>query len=134
MHVHHTMQKAGYDIRPEQMMVLGLLWRRDGISQKEICEFTGKSKSNITRTLDKLAKREWVYRQTDPEDRRSFKIFLTDEGKNLKEELFPIMDEILNIAFSDFNREEFIKFHDLLDKITKNLTQLEHLQQNKTDK
>lgn len=126
IHAHNSLTQAGYDISPEQMMVMGFLWRKEGISQNEICKFTGKSKSNMTRTLDNLVRKNWVYREIDHNDRRSFRIFLTDEGKGLKDKIFPIVEKFLALAFKDFSKEDFLKFQQMLDKVLCNLYSEDH--------
>ncbi|MGF1703555.1 MarR family transcriptional regulator [Photobacterium makurazakiensis] len=66
------------------------LWEEEGVTQTEISQKSKVENSTTTRTLDKLEKMGLVERQDDPNSRRSFRIYLTDAGRSLKDELLPI--------------------------------------------
>jgi len=66
------------------------LWEEEGVTQRDIAKKSKVENSTTTRTLDKLEKLGLVERQADPTSRRSFRIYLTDEGRALKNELIPI--------------------------------------------
>ena len=53
----------------------------DGVTQKELAERVGLDGSSLVRLLDILEGKGWVERRADPADRRSKRIFLTEEGK-----------------------------------------------------
>jgi len=80
----------GYDITPEQWAVLNRLWEEEGLSQVELADRTFKDKPNITRMLGVLEKRGFISRQPDDNDQRMIKVYLTDEGRDLKKKLIPI--------------------------------------------
>ena len=52
----------------------------DGVTQKELAERVGLDGSSLVRLLDILEGKGWVERCADPADRRSKRIFLTEEG------------------------------------------------------
>ncbi|MEG0446758.1 MAG: MarR family transcriptional regulator [Comamonas sp.] len=52
----------------------------DGVTQKELAERVGLDGSSLVRLLDILEGHAWVERRADAADRRSKRIFLTDEG------------------------------------------------------
>lgn len=66
------------------------LWEEEGLTQRDIAEKSKVENSTTTRTLDKLEKLGLVERHPDPHSRRSFRIYLTDEGRGLKESLLPV--------------------------------------------
>ncbi|KAB0286607.1 MarR family transcriptional regulator [Vibrio fortis] len=66
------------------------LWEEEGVTQKDISIKSKVENSTTTRTLDKLEKLELVERRVDPNSRRSFRIYLTEQGKELKDKLLPI--------------------------------------------
>ena len=66
------------------------LWEEEGVTQKEISDKARVQRSTTTRTLDKLEALGLIERKADPNSRRVFKIFLTDKGRKLEEELLPI--------------------------------------------
>ncbi|BBM66152.1 MarR family winged helix-turn-helix transcriptional regulator [Vibrio alfacsensis] len=66
------------------------LWEEEGITQRDIAEKSKVENSTTTRTLDKLEKLGLVERHPDPNSRRSFRIYLTDKGRGLKDSLLPV--------------------------------------------
>jgi DNA-binding MarR family transcriptional regulator len=82
-----TFLSKGFDVTADQFAVLLRLWEQDGLSQLELCQKTCKTKSNLTRILDSMEKRELLFRQLSKQDRRSYNIVLTDKGKSIKDSL-----------------------------------------------
>ncbi|MFH1137275.1 MAG: MarR family transcriptional regulator [Pseudomonadota bacterium] len=83
-------QNAGLDVTPEQWTVLCALWEEDGLSQGELAGKTVKDKTTITRILDLLEKKGLAVRRRQESDRRVYEIYLTEEGRNLREKLTPV--------------------------------------------
>lgn len=110
-----------YDVTPEQWAVLNRLWEREGLSPKELAELTSKDQPNIARILDKLEKKGLITRQTNPDDNRSFLIYLTDRGRELKDELIPLALAALNKALRGIEQEQVKELKLLLNRIYTNL-------------
>jgi DNA-binding MarR family transcriptional regulator len=116
-----TRKFKSYDITPEQWGLLNRLWEKDGISQKELSEISIKDQTTVTRILDKLERKGLIKRQTSPDDRRSFLIFLTDTGRSLENKLVPIAYEVLDEALQGLSEEEIKQMKLLLNKIFMNI-------------
>lgn len=110
-----------YDITPEQWAVLNFLWEGDGITPKELSDITFKDKPNTNRILDNLLKKGLVIRRPHPTDGRAFLIFLTDEGKGLREKLVPKAVSLLEKATRHINERKIKEFKILLNQIYDNL-------------
>ena len=61
---------AGLKLTIEQWSVLYQLWKKDGMSQQELCLATFRDKPSITRLVDNLEKLQMVKRVPSPADRR----------------------------------------------------------------
>ncbi len=61
-----------------------VLWERDDLSVKAIGERLGLDSGTLTPLLKRLEKLGFVARRRDPEDERSVRIGLTEEGRALK--------------------------------------------------
>src|SRR5215475_12588650 len=68
---------AGLNLTIEQWSVLYHLWKKEGISQQELCTATFRDKPSITRLVDNLEKLNLVKRVASDSDRRINKIFVT---------------------------------------------------------
>ncbi|HQV55477.1 MAG: MarR family transcriptional regulator [Chitinophagaceae bacterium] len=92
---------AGLNITIEQWSVLYHLWKKEGVSQQEICNATFRDKPSITRLVDNLEKLNLVKRVASENDRRINLIYLTKDAQKLQEETMAIADETLNDALEN---------------------------------
>ena len=99
-------KEAGFHITPEEFSIMSRLWEEDGLLQSEITEKTLKDKTRVTRLLGGLLEQSLVEKRVLPEDRRNFKIYLTDKGHNLKYELLPIVSGLMSVAASNISEED----------------------------
>lgn len=111
------------DITIEMLEVLRLLWNRDERRQNEIVELTSRNKASITSLVDNLVARGLVVRKSDAKDRRSNLVALTDEGRNYRQRLNPLVTNLYNAVSEEFSEEE-------LGKFTTDLKRIEHLLKN----
>jgi MarR family 2-MHQ and catechol resistance regulon transcriptional repressor len=84
-------------------------------SFKEIAEKLLKSGGNITMVIDNLEKLELVKRTRGDDDRRHFKIRLTNNGVNIYEEISPSIYKIIFERFKVLNNSK----HELFQQICK---------------
>ena len=69
-----------------------------------------KDRTGITRIIDNMEKNGLVERRIHENDRRSYRIFLTELGRNMKNDLISIemeFDKISTSGLSDKQKEEF---------------------------
>ena len=78
------------DLRPRHGAVTAYL-DEDGVRLVDLARLAGRNKQTIAAILDELEKLGYVYRATDPADRRAKLIMPTDRGR----ELMRISDEIV---------------------------------------
>jgi DNA-binding MarR family transcriptional regulator len=109
------------NVTTEQFDVLHLICEQEGLTQREIAEELSKDKANITRTLDVMHKNELIKRSRDENDRRVYKIFLTEKGKKLEEKLIPAIREINKKITRGITKEELEEFTRILKIIQDNL-------------
>jgi MarR family transcriptional regulator, organic hydroperoxide resistance regulator len=75
-----------------QFRVINCLWKKGPLSQKEILKTISVSPPTLTGTVDILEKKKLVYRKPEEEDARTKKIHLTEEGNELQEKAWNIID------------------------------------------
>ena len=61
--------------------ILAYLHRHPGASQKEISEYTQKTYAAISQTVKEMLREDFVRRETDSDDQRYAKLYLTDKGQ-----------------------------------------------------
>ena len=113
--------KSGLDISLDQWMVLGPIWQLESASQKELGELTLKDKTNITRLVDVLEKKNLVVRVEDQIDHRIKRVILTNAGKQLFFDVLPIMEKTREEVRKDISDQDIETFKKVLSSIIVNL-------------
>jgi DNA-binding MarR family transcriptional regulator len=72
-----------------QWAVLLFLWARDGMSQAELSRVVAIEPPTMVRTIDRMVRDGLVTRVPDPDDGRVSRIYLTDRGRSLRDDLVP---------------------------------------------
>ena len=112
---------AGLNITIEQWSVLYHLWKKEGVSQQEICNATFRDKPSITRLVDNLEKLNLVKRVASENDRRINLIYLTKDAQKLQEETMAIADETLNEALEKVPSDKIDICKEVLQVVYDNL-------------
>jgi len=73
-----------YDLTPPQFGLLAFLWQQDGLTQVELSEKGQIDRTTVGGVVDRLEKIGLVERRQHPQDRRAYKIHLTERGKELE--------------------------------------------------
>ncbi|ADU28993.1 MarR family winged helix-turn-helix transcriptional regulator [Evansella cellulosilytica] len=110
-----------FNIAPEQNLIMLLLWEKDGQSQHQISQKLKKDKTNIARMAVNLEQKGFVHRVNCSEDRRSVKLFLTQEGRELGEKVIPIAEDFNDKVIHGISKEELKLLEETLTKISKNV-------------
>lgn len=107
------------DITVEQWSVLAAV-NSSKITQSEIAARIGKDKTNVTRMIDLLEKKELIQRLSNPNDRRSYYLGLTNNGKEIVDRIIPIANEVNRIGMLGFSKEEESMLIESLKKVWEN--------------
>src|SRR5690554_7015809 len=78
-----------FDVTVDQWLILKNLEENGILSQTELANLIFKDHPTLTRIIDILSKKGYVERIPNPNDRRSFQLFLTSEGAEKVRELKP---------------------------------------------
>jgi DNA-binding MarR family transcriptional regulator len=116
-----SFRQHGLEITAEQWGIIRHLWEEEGLSQREIGEKAAKDKPNITRMLDALEKKRFIIRQPDPRDRRKFCVYLTPEGKQLHQRLFPLVQGLRQRVTHNLSQPEIDSLKVILSKIQQSI-------------
>ncbi|MBI5604594.1 MAG: MarR family transcriptional regulator [Deltaproteobacteria bacterium] len=116
-----SFKRHGHDVTAEQFAVLVSLWEKEAQTQSELAEHLAKDKTNMTRILDGLEKRNLVVRRFNESDRRSYGIHLTEAGWQIKDKLIPLAADINRAALRGFSDEEEQALKGFLKNIFTNL-------------
>ena len=117
------LKQVNVDITPEQWMILSSLYGNNGQSQTELCNDSFKNAPTVSRIIDLLSKKGYTERQRFENDRRSYKIFLTEEGKTVVEQALPAIIAARSKGWTDLSDEDYDGFIKVLNNIFDNLSE-----------
>jgi DNA-binding MarR family transcriptional regulator len=121
----HELQRSfrshGYDITAEQFAVLMCLREKEAQTQTEIAEKVVKDKTNLTRILDGMEKKELIIRSPHEDDRRSYRILLTRNGQELIERLVPLAIQVNVTSIQCLNEQDKQEIKRIANLIYNNL-------------
>lgn len=109
-----------YGIGSGQYMFLLKLYNQDGINQEALAESLFIDKGTTARAIKRLEEEGIIYRVKDKTDKRSYNVYLTDKAKNIKSEVFEILEEWENIITFNLNTEEKNEIIRILKKVSTN--------------
>ncbi len=109
-------------LTPFHWVVLCCLWEEDGLATCSIGEKLQQVGGTITGVLDRMEERGLIRRERDLRDRRIWRIWLTEAGKQLQEVLPPIALEIREQAMKGMPMAERQHFSQLVDQAIANLS------------
>jgi DNA-binding MarR family transcriptional regulator len=77
---------------------LRILWEKDGLTQSELSQEAGLMMPTTFSALRTMERLGYIYRERQPDSRKKVYIFLTPQGRTLKDELVPLAEEVNAIA------------------------------------
>lgn len=116
------MHQNNLNLTVEQWRILFYLWQTDGINQQELAKRANKEKSTMTRQIDVLEKKGFIFRQNALQDKRNKLLFLTEEGKKIEEKALSIAQSITESAEEGINEKELAVFKKVMNQIIKNIS------------
>lgn len=111
-----------YGLTPFHYLVLCCLWEENGLPTSGIAERLKQLGATLTGVVDRMEQRDLVYRQRDEGDRRIVRIWLTDEGKKLRNVLPSLGEKTIVSATHDISPAEQQVVLQSLDRIIANLS------------
>jgi len=91
--------------------------RKEGTAVTQIAALLGVKSTSLSRMLSGMEQQGLIYRATDSQDKRSVRVFLTDEGllkREIAKNLVRTFNSYLNEHFKDSERQKLV---DLLKRL-----------------
>ena len=104
-----------------QMRILAVLTVSSALTVNELSVLTVTEQSTMSRTLDSLEEQGYIRRQARAEDMRIRDISMTEEGRNIFNEAWPVMYDLLLQLFEGIDEDEHRAFVGTLQKMLRNI-------------
>lgn len=117
VHAHAVRDIRRYGLNPTEFGILELLYHKGPMPLQQIGEKILISSGNITYSVDKLEQKQLLTRRIAPHDRRVTFAELSEQGRQLLDEIFPRHEEALRRAMAGLDTEEQAQAIQLLKKL-----------------
>ena len=111
----------GFDATPEEFISLVFI-SSDGIDQGDLIRQLQKDKTNVTRLLSRMEKKQWITRDIHPESGRQQRIVITSLGLNTRQKLLPLVQQVAKRALEGIDSKDVDTAQRTLEKMGANLS------------
>lgn len=108
----------------QQLRVLLYLKRNPGANQAALASYFEIEPITAGRMIDRMAAPGLVERQADPNDRRAWRIFMTDKGASLISDVSSQFDKLLEEMLVTLDETQRVTLASLLRCVRNNLLEL----------
>jgi len=109
-----------------QHRILRALWQQDGMTHTELSQRAHVRPSTISTTIQRMEKAGLVERKHDAEDQRVSRVYLTEAGRVVREDVEQAWRTLEDETFDGFALEErvllrrfFLQMRENLERVTK---------------
>jgi Transcriptional regulators len=106
-----------YGLAGCQYLFLLALNRHNGVSQEKISDFMKIDKTTTAKSIKALENNGFVVRQVDAEDKRAYKVFLTQKAVDVLPVIRKTMRKWEDMVISDISKDDYIFVEKILSKM-----------------
>ena len=107
-----------------QPPVLYVLHEQEGLTQSELAARLEVAPATVTKMLQRLERAGFVQRQTDSEDQRVSRVYLTDAGRAIQGDVVVALGRLAAETFGGFTIEERVVLRRLMIDMRENLSRV----------
>ena len=93
-----TPKLAGHGVSFGHWAFLRILWERDGLTQRELSDRAGVMEPTTFGALRAMEELGYIERRQVPENRKNVYVYLTPQGRALKNKLVPLAEDVNKVA------------------------------------
>lgn len=115
------------ELNATDLMYLGTLFSKEGITQDDLAKDFCVDKAATARSMRNLEKKGIITRQSDKDDRRVKKIYLTEKAYEYKPLMKSIKEKWMKICNTPMNENEVEQFAQNLEIITEHVKRVNNM-------
>jgi DNA-binding MarR family transcriptional regulator len=104
--------------------MLRVLWEQEGLTHTELSRRLQVQPATITKMLQRMEKAGFVVRKHDPDDQRVSRVYLTQAGRAVREDVQQVWRKLEEEAFAGFTEEESVLLRQFFLRIRANLIEV----------
>ena len=107
-----------------QPPVLRALWEREGLTHSELAARLHVQPATITKMIQRMERTGFVERRPDPKDQRLSRVYLTEAGRLIRDDVQQVWSTLEEETFEGFGPEEDVLIRQFFLRIRDNLMQV----------
>jgi DNA-binding MarR family transcriptional regulator len=115
-----SFKEVGVDLTPEQWVIIDRLYHQNGISQTELANGSFKNAPTVSRIIDLLCQKGLTERHRFDNDRRRYKIFLTEKGIATFKKANPVAQKLREQGWSNLSETDYGNFQRIVNQVFDN--------------
>lgn len=112
------------DLTTPKMRAIALLTISPGLTVNELSFLAVVEQSTMSRTLDALEEQGFVRRQSRADDMRVREVHITDAGRDVFQQFWPVLFGIFSQLFEGIEPDEYDAFIVTLHKVLRNIDRI----------
>lgn len=114
-------QMESYGLHPGQVAVMKALDRKEGMSQRELADILHIKPPTVAVSIKRMEKNGFIERKSDEKDQRITRIYLTQYGKKINQEIVELLQKNEEELFQGFEEGEKYLFKRFFKQMIENL-------------
>ncbi|MCS5420884.1 MULTISPECIES: MarR family winged helix-turn-helix transcriptional regulator [Psychrilyobacter] len=106
-----------YNIGKHEIRALKVINQYSGLSQNEVCSILKEDKITVSKAVKNLEKQGYINKVKDLEDKRIYRLYITEKGSFDRKDFIEItnnINQIFSRGLSDPQKTELLKLLDIL--------------------
>jgi DNA-binding MarR family transcriptional regulator len=108
---------------PGQAGCLWIVSNHNGITQRDLAQMLHVAPSTVTVMLQKMEAAGIIARKTDADDQRLTRIYMTELGRSLQDEMNGVLAQFINTAFGKMQPDDRESLDKLLNVLCANISE-----------
>jgi len=104
-----------------QPHLLRALWEQEGPTQTDLAEYMKITTATMTKMIQRMEKAGFIQRKPDPDDQRISRVYLTDVGRAVQQDVEAVWVKMNEETFAGFTDDELALLRHFLLQIRLNL-------------
>jgi len=117
--IHDLMDDLG--LYRGQGRALDILWQNDGCTHGDLAQALGVQPATVSKMIQRMERAGFVGRRADPKDQRVSRVFLSETGRQLKQQVDARFDQLEREAIQGLSPDEILTLRHLLAHVSDNL-------------
>ncbi|ACN17014.1 HTH-type transcriptional regulator (MArR family protein) [Desulforapulum autotrophicum HRM2] len=112
-----------HNVAVGQFPILAHLWEEQGITQKALCDLIRVEQPTLANTLKRMERDGLIKRVPDKEDKRQWRIYMTQRALDIKDALQEAsrsVNEIINGGMNETEQKEFMRLIGIITSTLEN--------------